>query len=132
MNCDILIPAALEHVITLNNAEAVKARIVAEAANGPTTPHADEILAKRGITVLPDILANGGGVTVSYFEWVQNLQEFFWTKEEVDSKLEHHMVNAFNRVWETHEKEKIDMRQAAYMVAIARVVEAYKYRGIFP
>jgi len=132
LDVEILAPCALENQITSANAGRIKAKIVGEGANGPTTPEADDILYKRGITVLPDILANGGGVTVSYFEWVQNLQEFFWTKEDVDSKLEHHMVNAFNRVWETHEKEKIDMRQAAYMVAIARVVEAYKYRGIFP
>src|SRR2546427_9180337 len=132
LDVDIMAPCALENQITSANAGRVKAKIVPEGANGPTTPEADDILFKRGITVLPDILANGGGVTVSYFEWVQNLQEFFWTKAEVDSKLEHHMVKAFNSVWETHMKEKIDMRQAAYMVAIARVVEAYKYRGIFP
>jgi glutamate dehydrogenase/leucine dehydrogenase len=128
----ILAPCALENQITSANAGRIKAKIVAEGANGPTTPEADDILFKRGITVLPDILANGGGVTVSYFEWVQNLQEFFWTKAEVDSKLEFHMVKAFTSVWETHMKEKIDMRQAAYMVAIARVVEAYKVRGIYP
>jgi len=132
LDVEILAPCALENQITSANAGRIKAKIVAEGANGPTTPEADDILFKRGITVLPDILANGGGVTVSYFEWVQNLQEFFWTKAEVDSKLEHHMVKAFNSVWETHMKEKIDMRQAAYMVAIARVVEAYKVRGIYP
>ncbi|TLZ70088.1 MAG: Glu/Leu/Phe/Val dehydrogenase [Methanobacteriota archaeon] len=132
LDVEVLAPCALENQITSANAGRIKAKIVAEGANGPTTPEADDILFKRGTTVLPDILANGGGVTVSYFEWVQNLQEFFWTKAEVDSKLESHMVKAFDSVWATHEKEKIDMRQAAYMVAIARVVEAYKYRGIFP
>jgi len=98
MKCDILIPAALENVITLHNAEAVKARIVAEAANGPTTPHADEILARRGITVLPDILANAGGVTVSYFEWVQDIQQFMWSEEDVNNELRKLMINAFRRV----------------------------------
>ena len=91
-----------------------------------------DLLHKRGVLVIPDILANGGGVTVSYFEWVQNLSEFFWTKAEVDQKLEHQMVNAFKAVWEMHDSKKVDMRQAAYMVAIAKVVDAYKWRGIYP
>jgi glutamate dehydrogenase/leucine dehydrogenase len=107
-------------------------RLDAEGANGPTTPEADDIFHKRGIIGIPDILANGGGVTVSYFEWVQNLSEFFWTKSEVDQKLEGIMVGAFNRVWDMREAKKTDMRQAAYMVAINRVSEAYKWRGIFP
>ena len=132
LEVDILAPCALENVITSMNAPRIRAKLVAEGANGPTTPEADDILFKRGITGLPDILANGGGVTVSYFEWVQNLQEFFWTKTEVDAKLEGQMVRAFERVWETAQREKIDLRQAAYMVAIQRVVDAYKVRGIYP
>jgi glutamate dehydrogenase (NAD(P)+) len=98
MKCDILIPAALENVITLNNADQIKAKIVAEAANGPTTPHADEVLARKGIMLLPDILANAGGVTVSYFEWVQDLQSFFWSEAEVNAKLESVMRRAFMEV----------------------------------
>src|SRR5881296_897203 len=129
---DIVAPCALEGILTSENAPRIKGKIVAEGANGPTTPEADDILHKRGILVIPDILANGGGVTVSYFEWVQNLSEFFWTKKDVDEKLEGIMVSAFNRVWDMREAKKVDMRQAAYMVAIARVVEAYKWRGIFP
>jgi len=132
MDVDVLAPCALENAITQENAPRVKAKIVAEGANGPTTPEADDILFKRGIMVLPDILANGGGVTVSYFEWVQNIMEFFWTKAEVDKRLEDHMVTAFERVWEMKGKQKVDMRQAAYMVAISRVAEAYKVRGIYP
>ena len=132
LEVDILAPCALENVITSMNAPRIRAKLIAEGANGPTTPEADDILFKRGITGLPDILANGGGVTVSYFEWVQNLQEFFWTKTEVDAKLEGQMVRAFERVWETAQREKIDLRQAAYMVAIQRVVDAYKVRGIYP
>ncbi len=132
LEVDVLAPCALENSITAANASRVKAKIVGEGANGPTTPDADDALYKRGIVVLPDILANGGGVTVSYFEWVQNIQAFFWTKAEVDKKLEDHMVRAFERTWEMAQKEKVDMRQAAYMVAISRVAEAYKVRGIYP
>jgi glutamate dehydrogenase/leucine dehydrogenase len=132
LDVDIVAPCALEGILTSENASRIKARIVAEGANGPTTPEADDILHKRGVLVIPDILANGGGVTVSYFEWVQNLSEFFWTKFEVDQKLEGIMIAAFSRVWEMRESKKVDMRQAAYMVAINRVVEAYKWRGIFP
>jgi glutamate dehydrogenase (NAD(P)+) len=132
MKCDILIPAALESVITLHNAEAVKARIVAEAANGPTTPHADEILARRGITVLPDILANAGGVTVSYFEWVQNQQGLVWDAEEVNARLQKTMVRAFQEMVETMRKHHVPPRAGAMILAVGRVAEALLVRGLFP
>jgi len=132
LGVDVLAPCALENVITSENAPRIKAKISTEGANGPTTPEADDILYKNGVLVIPDILANGGGVTVSYFEWVQDLANFFWTKPEVDAKLEGVMVRAFDSVWKMHEEKKVDMRQAAYMVAINRVTEAYRWRGIYP
>jgi len=132
LKVDILVPAALENVITAENASRINARIVAEGANGPTTPAADEVMHKKGIIDVPDILANGGGVTVSYFEWVQNLQHFFWTLDEVRQKLDQIITAAFNNVWDTREEHKVDMRTAAYIVAVRRVVEAYRLRGIFP
>ena len=130
--CDILVPAATEGVLTASNAERVQARIIAEAANGPTTPEADRVFARRGIFVIPDILANAGGVTVSYFEWVQDMQSFFWSKEEIASKLETIMAHAFLTVLEKAEAYQCDMRTAAYLVAIARVAEATQLRGIYP
>src|ERR1700739_612735 len=132
MKCDILIPAALENVITLQNAEAVKARIVAEAANGPTTPHADEILARRGITVLPDILANAGGVTVSYFEWVQNQEGLLWDSDEVNVRLQKIMSRGFHDMLEAMRKHHVPPRTAAMSVAVGRVAEATLVRGLFP
>jgi glutamate dehydrogenase (NAD(P)+) len=132
MKCDILIPAALENVITLNNADQIKAKIVAEAGNGPTTPHADEVLARKGIMVLPDILANAGGVTVSYFEWVQDLQSFFWSESEVNAKLESVMKRAFLEVHETARKHRTHMRTGAYCLAVGRVADATLVRGLFP
>jgi glutamate dehydrogenase (NAD(P)+) len=132
IKCDILIPAALENVITLNNVEQVKAKIVAEAANGPTTPHADEVLARRGITLLPDILTNAGGVTVSYFEWVQDLQSFFWTEAEVNTKLESVMRRAFVEVVESARKHRTHLRTGAYALAVGRVADATLVRGLFP
>ncbi|MGH9492781.1 MAG: Glu/Leu/Phe/Val family dehydrogenase, partial [Terriglobales bacterium] len=132
LECDILVPAALENQLTLANASRVKAKIVAEAANGPTTPGADAILYEKGVLVLPDILANAGGVTVSYFEWVQDLQELFWDEEEVNRKLEKIMVKAFADVHSTASKYKVDMRTGAYILAIDRVATATRSRGIWP
>ncbi len=130
--CDILVPAATEGVITAQNAERVQARIVAEAANGPTTPEADVILFNRGCMVIPDILANAGGVTVSYFEWVQDLQSFFWGVEEITQKLEVIMNHAFASVADKAEQAHCNMRLAANMLAISRVAEATQIRGIYP
>jgi len=132
LKCDILIPAALENSITLHNVDQIKAKIVAEAANGPTTPHADEVLARKGIFMLPDILANAGGVTVSYFEWAQDLQGYFWQENEVNSRLEMVMKRAFQDVHETMRKYHTHMRAAAYILAVGRVSEATLVRGLFP
>jgi len=132
LECDILIPAALEEAITADIAKDVKAKIIVEGANGPTTPAADEILRQKGVTVVPDILANAGGVTVSYFEWVQGLQEFFWSEQHVNRQLEDILVNSFNQVWEKAKEFKCDLRTAAYLIAVQRVAEATDRRGIYP
>jgi glutamate dehydrogenase (NAD(P)+) len=131
LKVDILIPAALENQITMENAPTIRARIVAEGANGPTTPDANRHLHERGVFVIPDILANAGGVTTSYFEWVQDRHGYFWRESEVNDRLEHKMVEAFNRVLETSLKYHCDMRTAAYIVAIGRVAAVTKLRGMY-
>ena len=129
---DILVPAALENQITANNASRIRAKLIAEAANGPTNPLADESLFKRGHTVIPDILANAGGVTVSYFEWVQDIQAYFWSEKEINARLQEIIVKAFRDVYETAQREKVDMRLAAFMVGLTRLAKAVRIRGTFP
>ena len=128
----MLIPAALENQITEKNASKVKAKFIVEGANGPTTTEGDEILDDKGIIVIPDVLANSGGVVVSYFEWVQGLQCFFWDVNQVNSHLEKIMTNAFDSVWTLAQEEKTSMRNAAFMIAVRRVANALRERGIFP
>lgn len=123
LDCDVLAPAALENVITKENAEKIKAKVMIEMANGPTTPEADEILNKKGIVVVPDVLANSGGVTVSYFEWEQNMKGEKWTEEEVNKKLEKTIVGALEDVWEMGKKKKVDLRKAAYILAVDKVAK---------
>ena len=132
LDCDVLAPCALEQVITRDNADQVKAKIIAEGANGPVTPSADEILDERGILVLPDVLANAGGVVVSYFEWVQGLQEYFWKEDEINSKLRDITTRAFNETWRTAEDRKTSMRLSAYGLAVRRVADATVTRGLYP
>ena len=132
LKCDILLPAAIENQITRANAPKILSRIVAEGANGPTTPEADAILEERGTFLIPDVLANAGGVTVSYFEWVQDLQSLFWSEDEINAKLERIMTRSFADVLRTSLARKIDMRKAAYVLAVQRVAQALKDRGIFP
>jgi glutamate dehydrogenase (NAD(P)+) len=130
--CDILVPAALENQITSANANRIRAKIIVEGANGPTTPEADKVLFENGIFLVPDILANAGGVTVSYFEWVQDIQAFFWTEDDINKRLSDIMSRSFNEVYTIAQRHRINMRQAAYMVAIARVAEVHRVRGLYP
>jgi glutamate dehydrogenase (NAD(P)+) len=132
LDCDVLAPCALEHAITAENADRVQAKIVLEGANGPVTPAADRILEERGVLVLPDILANAGGVVVSYFEWVQGLQEYFWKESEVNAKLNDIITQAFAEAWRIGEERGISLRQAAYVCAVGRVAEATTTRGLYP
>jgi len=132
LECDVLVPSALEKVITDENADRIKAKIIAEGANGPTTPEADRVFAEKGIFVIPDVLANAGGVTVSYFEWVQGLQFFFWSEHDINVKLRDIMIKAFGDVLAISEEKNVDMRIAAYLLAIDRVAEAVMIRGIYP
>lgn len=130
--CEFLVPAAMEGQITAGNAARIKARMIVEGANGPTTPEADRILRDRGIVVVPDVLANAGGVTVSYFEWVQDISRLFWSEAEINSRLDRIMIDAFQAVWDVAEEKRIPLRTAAYVVACRRVLAARAQRGLYP
>jgi glutamate dehydrogenase (NAD(P)+) len=129
---DVLVPAALEHQIHADNAPSIRAKMIVEAANGPTTREADKVLNDRGIIVVPDILANAGGVVVSYFEWVQDLQCFFWEEAEVNSNLERIMVRSFKEVWDFSQAQQVPLRLGAYMLAVDKVANVLQARGVFP
>jgi glutamate dehydrogenase (NAD(P)+) len=132
LECDVLAPCALEQVLTGENADRVKAQIVCEGANGPVTPAADAILEDKGVLILPDVLANAGGVVVSYFEWVQGLQEYFWKEDEVNARLFEIVSRAFEETWQLREQRSVPMRMAAYGLAVQRVAEATVTRGLYP
>ena len=132
VDCDILIPAALEQQITAANANKIRAKIILEGANGPTTPAADDILHDKGVLVVPDVIANAGGVTVSYFEWVQDFSSFFWTEDEINQRLTRIMREAFAAVWQLSEEKKVSLRTAAFIVACTRVLQAREMRGLYP
>ena len=129
---DVLIPAALEGQITAERAQRIKTRLVLEGANGPTTPDGEAVLADRGIIVVPDVIANAGGVTVSYFEWVQDFSSFFWTEDEINVRLDKILIGAFKGIWETSEQHRIPLRTAAFTVACTRVLQAREERGLYP
>lgn len=132
LDVDIFIPAALENQIHRDNVEKIKAEIISEGANGPTTPDADEVLEKKGVYVIPDILANAGGVIVSHLEWVQALSGLQWEEDEINRRLERKLVTSFDKVWKKAQEKKVSLRTAAYVVAIERIAEVYSYRGVFP
>jgi glutamate dehydrogenase (NAD(P)+) len=132
VDCDILVPAALEGQLTADRARRLKARLVLEGANGPTMPTADDVLADRGILVVPDVICNAGGVTVSYFEWVQDFSSFFWTEDEINLRLDKIMVGALKNIWETAERHRISLRTATFAVACERILTAREVRGLYP
>jgi glutamate dehydrogenase (NAD(P)+) len=130
--CDILVPAALERQIGAANAGAIRARMVVEGANGPTTPDADDILRDRDVLVVPDVIANAGGVTVSYFEWVQDFSSFFWTEDEINARLARILTDAFDAIWQVATERRIPLRTAAFVVACTRILQARELRGLYP
>ena len=132
MQADILIPAALEGQITAARAQRLQVRLVLEGANGPTVPQADDILSERGILVVPDVICNAGGVTVSYFEWVQDFSSFFWTEDEINQRLDRIMMNALAQIWDTADLHKISLRTATFAVACERILTAREVRGLYP
>jgi glutamate dehydrogenase (NAD(P)+) len=132
VDCDILIPAALEGQISLARANRLKAKLVLEGANGPTLPAADDALAERGILVVPDVICNAGGVTVSYFEWVQDFSSFFWSEDEINLRLDKILVDAFKKIWDTADRHGISLRTATFAVACERILMARQDRGLYP